>query len=130
MPREAEKTSMDPSPLMGFVKLNGALDEAANRSRAALETALKALQEESLDFMNRRMERNTQAIEESRNCKSLMDLVAAQQKWAADLAKDYFDESVRVSGVMQKWMQDANAFALQEQPAKPASPPTRRDAAE
>jgi hypothetical protein len=113
MPRLPDKEEI-PSPLAGLMKFNGAMEEAAARSRAAMETALKSLQEESVEFMNRRIERNAHAMEEGRNCRSMMDLVAMQQKWAAEFAKDCFDESLRLSGVMQKWMQEANAFSMHE----------------
>ena len=99
------------SPFESLTKFNDTFETALNRSRAAFETGLKALQEESVQFMNRRMEHTSRTVEEAQRCRNALDLLAAQQKWAAEFARDYFEESARFGEVMQKWMREASGFA-------------------
>ena len=58
--------------------------------------------EETLRFINRRLEENATAIEGCQKCDNLADLLALQQKRMAQAALDFFDESVRMGETMHK----------------------------
>jgi len=110
MGKTSEKQNGDkaPLPFEEMIKLNGSFEAAMKRGRDTFESGVKALQEESLEFFRRRLEHTSESLEQSHHCNSLVDLLGVQQKWMADFAHDCYDESVRLGGVMQQWMQNAS----------------------
>ena len=94
-------------PFAGFMTLSGSLGDAMKRGQESFETGMKAFQEESLDFLRRRLEHTTECVEQHQGNGGLADMFAIQQKWMADFAHDWYDESVRMGSLMQKMMQQA-----------------------
>lgn len=105
MPQQTtQKTSM---PFMPFWLDNPAAAEGAfgalmKNARTAFESSYKEYSEETLAFLNKRLEHNSEAIEQCRACKDVSALMSAQQKWLMELAHDYFDEAVRMNEVTRK----------------------------
>jgi len=101
-----------------FAIFSGSLANAMTHNRTLFEHGVRAWHEETLRFINRRLEENAKAIENCRECDNLADLLALQQKWAARAALDLYDESVRIGETMQKLVTDkteeTNSAALSE----------------
>jgi hypothetical protein len=85
-----------------FAIFNGSLANAMNHNRSVIEQSMRAWHEETLRFINRRLEENATAIEGCQKCDNLADLLALQQKRMAQAALDFFDESVRMGETMHK----------------------------
>jgi hypothetical protein len=81
---------------------NGSLANAMNHNRTLFEHTMRAWHQEALRFINRRLEENANAIEGCQDCDNLADLLALQQKWLAQAALDFYDESVRAGEAMRK----------------------------
>jgi hypothetical protein len=86
-----------------FAIFNGSLANAMNHNRSVIEQSMRAWHEETLRFINRRLEENATAIEGCQECDNLADLLALQQKWMAQAALDLFDQSVRLGETMHKF---------------------------
>lgn len=61
---------------------------------------LLKLQEESLRFMGERFEGNMKAMQRLTACRTLPDVLAAQQKWFAETAQAYGEEWSRCADLM------------------------------
>jgi len=106
-------TQKSSTPFMPFwldnpASMDGAFGALMKNARAAFESSYKEFSEETLAFLNKRLEHNSEAIEQCRACKDVSALMSAQQKWLMELAHDYFDEAVRMNEVTRKVV--ANGF--------------------
>lgn len=112
MGKNGEKNVEEGMPfgLEGMMKLNGRFEDAMKRGQESFATGLRTLQEESLEFLKRRLEHTSECVEQSHRSGNINDLFVVQQKWMADLAHDCYDESVRFGSLMQRLMQQASGF--------------------
>ena len=98
--------------------LDGPFAKLLEHNRTMAEQTLKTLQEESLRFMNLRLEHTTKAIEESRECSGLPSLLAVQRGWFTSFAHDYFEQSRRFADVLRE-IAERSTSALSETAAAP-----------
>ena len=80
--------------------LNGAVAEAMEKSLAVFGKGMRSFQQEGLKFMTRRIELNMKAAEQFGACRTLPDLIAAQQKWFAETSRAYNEELTRCGELM------------------------------
>jgi hypothetical protein len=81
--------------------LNDSFMKMVEHNRTIFEKMMVAMQEESLRFVNLRMEHTSKALQNSRECQGLTGLIGVQHDWLVDAARDYAEESQRFSGVMR-----------------------------
>lgn len=79
---------------------NGSAAGAIEKSAAFFGKSMRALQQESIRFMTRRIEDNLKAAEQFGACRNVPDFLAAQQKWFADMTHAYSQEWARCSEIM------------------------------
>lgn len=103
-----------PPWLDSMVSPGGPFGNAVKNAQSSLEDSFRAMSDETLQFINRRMEHNSEIIEQCRDCRDMGALVAAQQKWFADLAQDYYDEALRMGEVTRKFL--ANGMGANGRP--------------
>ena len=77
-------------------------------NRTMLQKMMHAVQEESLKFVNRRLEHTSHAIENSRDCQGVSDLLAIQQEWILDFARDYAGHTRRFAELMGELAEDGS----------------------
>jgi hypothetical protein len=82
-----------------FANVNNSLMKAIDHNRVITQNLMKAMQEESLRFMNTRLEHTTRAFEKSRECQGLSALIALQHDWLMDAARDYAELNKRFGEV-------------------------------
>src|SRR5262249_46137621 len=84
-----------------FHALNESFVNMWEHNRSLLERMMLAMQEESLRFVNLRLEHTSKAIRNARDCHGLTGLVGVQHEWLVDIARDYAEESRRFGEVMR-----------------------------
>jgi hypothetical protein len=62
---------------------------------------MHVMREESLHFMNRRLEQTSHAIESSKECSGIPGLLAVQQEWMVNFARDYAEQTKRFAEAMR-----------------------------
>jgi hypothetical protein len=67
------------------------------RNRAMLEKAVRTTQEETLEFLNRNLERNVKTLERLRHCDGVSELMAVDHQWFSDVMRDSFEHTQRVA---------------------------------
>lgn len=80
--------------------VNNSFIKAVDQNRAIAQNLMRAMHEESLRFMNMRMEHATRAFERSRECQGLSALLSLQQEWLLDIAHDYAELNKRFGEVL------------------------------
>jgi hypothetical protein len=83
-----------------FSTLNGSFSKMIDWNRSFVEKTLRTTQEESLRFINRRLERNARTLENLRNSQGLSGLIAAEQDWFVCAARDYVEGTEKLSGIL------------------------------
>ena len=86
-------------PIMPF---DGVTSGPLKGVQSAFENVAHTFQEESLHFVDQRLQHNRDAIEHCRECKDYSDVLAIQQQWFADLTRDYYDETLRIGEAIRK----------------------------
>lgn len=104
MPRTETKSSSPGFPFWpeNVITPEGALGNLMKNAQATMDSGYRAISDETLHFINKRLEHNSEIIEQCRDCTDVGALMIAQQKWMMDLAHDYYDEAVRMSEVTRK----------------------------
>ena len=85
-----------------FSAFNDSFVKMLEHNRSIFEKMMSAMQEESLRFVNLRMEHTSKALQNSRDCQGLSGLISVQHDWLVDAARDYAEESRRFSDVMRE----------------------------
>lgn len=85
-----------------FTTVNNSMMKAMDQNRTIVQNLMKAMQEESLRFMNTRLEHTSRCFERSRECQGLSQFIALQQDWLMDAARDYAELNKRFSEVLQE----------------------------
>lgn len=92
----------DGANAMAFGALSDSFVKMMERNRTIAERMVLAVQEESLRFVNLRLERTSKAIRDSRECHGLTGLIGVQHEWLVDAARDYVEESRRFGDVIRE----------------------------
>jgi hypothetical protein len=92
--------------------------ESMKRTQTAFEDGFRTLSDEALHFVRERLDHSSEAIAKCSECKDIPALLAVQQKWFADMARDYYEESMRMGDVMRKIFA-AGFTAIDSQERKP-----------
>lgn len=80
-----------------FAPFMGPLMKLMDQNRALLEKSVRMVHEESLQFVNRRLERNAHALEQLKDCQGLSGLLTIEQEWLADSLRDYLEQSQKIA---------------------------------
>lgn len=83
-----------------FSTLNGSIAKMIEWNRSLMEKTLRTTQEESLRFINRRLERNARMLESLRDSQGLSGLIAAEQDWWVCAARDYVEGTEKFGGML------------------------------
>ena len=78
--------------------LSQTLAQTAESQRALAKEMTGFAKDESLRFVNLRLERNGAALDKLQHCAGLPGLIGAQQEWLRDLFQDYTSQSMRLLG--------------------------------
>lgn len=92
-----------------FDIFSGPMVRVMDQNRMMLQKLLNAMQEESLRFVNRRLEHTSHAIESSRECHGVSGLMAVHQEWMLDCARDYAEQTKRFAELMRELAEDGTA---------------------
>jgi hypothetical protein len=84
----------------------GPVTDTVERSRDVILNGLKTLQEEAIRIVDRRFERDTEALRECQNCRNIVDLLAVQQRWLTSISLDYYHGGMRLGRAMQDMMSE------------------------
>ena len=82
-------------------QLGQSLAQSAESGRALVEGISVFAKDESLRFMNLRLERNGAVLDRLQTCAGLPGLMGVQQEWLRDLLQDYSSQSMRWMGAMR-----------------------------
>jgi hypothetical protein len=85
-----------------FAGFNQAFVKMFDQNRSMVQHLMQAMQEESMRFMNTRIEHTSQALERSRECQGLAGFFTVQQDWLADMAHDYAEFNKRCGELFQE----------------------------
>ena len=80
-------------------------------NRGLCEKMFRSAQEESLRLIQRRLERDAQALEAMRDSKSLSDVISAQQDWLQESTREYFAQMQKLGGLFQELGESAKVMA-------------------
>jgi hypothetical protein len=75
--------------------------KAFDQNRILVQKMMRAMQEESVRFVNTRMERTGRVMERTRECQGVSDLASLQHDWLLDFARDYAQMTKRFGEAMQ-----------------------------
>ena len=82
-------------------QLGQSLAQTAESGRALVEEMTLFAKDESLRFVNLRLERNGAALDRLQNCQGIPGLIGVQQEWLRDLLQDYTGQSMRWMGALR-----------------------------
>src|SRR5258708_7206925 len=83
-----------------FSTLNGSIAKMIDWNRSLMEKTLRQTQEESLRFINRRLERNVKALESLRDSQGLSGIIAAEQDWLVCTARGSVEGPENFGGML------------------------------
>src|SRR3974390_1912761 len=78
-----------------LMAVNSSFMKAFDQNRSVMQHLVRAMQEESMRFVNMRFEHTTRAIEPSRNLQGLSGLISLQQDLFMDAARDFAEFNKR-----------------------------------
>ena len=104
--------------------LNGPLADAMGHGASVFGRTVSTFQQEGMRFMTRRLEQNMKAVEQFGACKSLPDLLSAQQRWYADMTRAYSEEFAKCGELMTEMLHENGEGST------PAETPRRTDVRE
>ncbi|HEX3667401.1 MAG TPA: phasin family protein [Rhizomicrobium sp.] len=87
----------------------GPMARLMDQNWSMFQKMMHAMREESLEFVNRRLEQTSQAIESSRDCDGVTDLLAVQQDWVVNFARDYAEQTKRFAELVRDIAEDGTA---------------------
>jgi hypothetical protein len=98
-------------PAKAVSHLGESLAQTAESQRALLQDMTHFAKEESLRFMNLRLERNGSALDKLQNCHGLPGLMGVQQEWLRDWMQDYMSQNMRLAGAFRSLTQNVVSSA-------------------
>ncbi len=93
----------DSDPSKAVSQLGESMAQAAENQRALFQDMTHFAKDESLRFMNLRLERNGEALDKLQNCQGLPGLLGVQQEWLRDFVQDYMSQNMRLAGPCAAW---------------------------
>ena len=90
-----------PDPEQTISQLGQTMARSAESGRALVEEMTVFAKDESLRFMNLRLERNGALMDRLQNCPGIPGLIGAQQEWLRDLMQDYAGQGMRWMGALR-----------------------------
>jgi chromosome segregation ATPase len=99
--RRIQRSAFDAFDMFG-----GPMTRLMDQNWSNFQRLMHAVQEESLNLVNRRLEHTSHAIESSRECEGLSGLLSVQQEWMVDFARDYAEHGKRFAEIMRGAAQD------------------------
>ncbi|HEY3778399.1 MAG TPA: phasin family protein [Rhizomicrobium sp.] len=97
---------MQRGALDAFDIFSGPMARLMDQNWSMFQKMMQAMQAESLKFMNRRLEHTSHAIESSRDCEGMSGLLAIQQEWMVEFARDYAEQTKRMAELMRDLAED------------------------
>src|SRR5580698_10331137 len=94
-----------------FASVNNSVMKALEQNRVITQNLMKGMQEESLRFMNTRLEHTSRAMEKSRECQGISQLMALQHDWLMDVARDYAELNKRFGEVLHEMTEQSAEHA-------------------
>jgi hypothetical protein len=88
-------------PDQNVSQLGQTFAQTAQNGRALVEEMTIFAKDESLRFVNLRLERNGALLDRLQNCQGIPGLIGAQQEWMRDLVQDYAGQSMRLMGALR-----------------------------
>jgi len=85
--------------------MNGSFVKMMEWNRDKFEEIFRKAHEEQLRFVNKRLERTSRALESLRDCQGLSGLIATEQQWIVDTARDYFENAERFGSIFRDMAQ-------------------------
>ena len=82
-------------------QLGQSLAQTAESATALVKEMTLFAKDESLRFVNLRLERNGSALDRMQNCQGIPGLIGVQQEWLRDLLQDYTGQSMRWMGALR-----------------------------
>ena len=92
---------------------NGSFLKAMEWNRDKFEEVFRKAHEEQLRFINKRLERTSRTLESLKDCHGLSGLIATEQQWFVDTARDYFENAERFTGIFRELAEKNSAEASQ-----------------
>jgi len=105
--------SSPPDPTQAISQLGETMAQTAESHRILAQEMTAFTKDESLRFMNLRLERNGQALDRLQNCHGIPGLIGVQQEWLRDLVQDYTSQSMRLMGAMRGLTKNVMASAVE-----------------
>ena len=102
-----------PDPTQAISQLGETMAQTAESHRILAQEMTAFAKDESLRFMNLRLERNGQALDRMQNCHGIPGLIGVQQEWLRDLLQDYTSQSMRLMGAMRGFTKNVMASAVE-----------------
>ena len=78
-----------------LVAVNNTFMKAFDQNRSIMQQLMRAMQEESMRYVNMRLEHTSRTIECSRDCQGLSALIGLQQDWLMEVARDFAEFNKR-----------------------------------
>src|SRR5215469_9881917 len=100
---------MSDHALGAFDSFNGPFAKVMDQNRVVFQKMLNAMQEESLRFVNRRLEHTSRALENCRDCHGVAGLMGVQQEFLLDMARDYAEQTRRFADLVRELAEDGAA---------------------
>jgi hypothetical protein len=108
-PKEFFMDTTQPQPPVS--QLGESLAQAGESHRVLIQEIAGFAKDESLRFVNLRLERNGAALDKLQHCQGIPGLLSVQQEWLRDFVQDYIGQNVRVAGAFRGLAQNAMASA-------------------
>lgn len=108
-----DNTPLSDTPANAVSQLGESLAQTAQSQHALLQDMTHFAKEESLRFMNLRLERNGSALDKLQHCQGLPGLLGVQQEWLRDLVQDYMSQNMRLAGAFRGMAQNVVVSAAQ-----------------
>jgi len=104
----------DHGPAKAVSQLSESMAHTAESHRVLMQEMTQFAKDESLRFINLRLERNGQALDKLQNCAGIPGLLGVQQEWLRDFVQDYMGHNMRIAGAVRGLTQNAMACAHEQ----------------
>ena len=101
-------------PAKAVSQLSESMAHTAESHRALIQEMTQFAKDESMRFINLRLERTGQTLEKLQNAHGIPGILGAQQEWLRDLVQDYMDHNMRVAGTLRGFTQNVMACASEQ----------------
>jgi hypothetical protein len=112
-----EQGHSDNGPAKAVSQLSESMAQTAESHRALIQEMTQFAKDESLRFINLRLERNGQALDKLQHCSGIPGLLGVQQEWLRDFVQDYMGHNMRIATALRGLTQNVMTCAS-EQAAK------------